>query len=327
MSLYIGVEKAGMVIQLQSWFGDLGIPILAALGRYSSQTYVDDVTTHAEDQERPAVLLYAGDFDPSGEDIDRDFEERTACWDQVIRVALSARQVRDYGLPPNPGKATDSRAGAFVPPAMASWSRSQLDALDPDNLRTLFTEAVGRFWDTSAYESVLAQERAEQARADCGRPRVGRDVNGDKWLSRPAVLWAVPRCAGRSGTAGVDPALPWRCTQGEDGRGAYPSGRDRRDPHSQDRAGPAKKGSRRAASGSAFCCRGDQRHRERHPRRPAAVGLRPAGHGAHLSGPRRIVRGARPITERGAYGDRTGAVQMRPKRSLTDSLEKGRRTR
>jgi hypothetical protein len=33
VSIYLGVEKAGMVVQLQSWFGDLGIPILA-LGGY-----------------------------------------------------------------------------------------------------------------------------------------------------------------------------------------------------------------------------------------------------------------------------------------------------
>ena len=33
------VEKAGMVVQLQDWFGDFGFPILA-LGGYSSQTFV-----------------------------------------------------------------------------------------------------------------------------------------------------------------------------------------------------------------------------------------------------------------------------------------------
>src|SRR5262245_29902423 len=38
VSLYLGVEKAGIVAQLQEWFGDLGIPILA-LGGYSSQTH------------------------------------------------------------------------------------------------------------------------------------------------------------------------------------------------------------------------------------------------------------------------------------------------
>jgi hypothetical protein len=162
VSLYLGVEKNGMVEQLSAWFGDLGVPILA-LGGYSSQTYVDDVVAHVEAQERPAVLLYAGDFDPSGEDIDRDFEERTDCWDKVVRVALSAAQVRQYRLPPNPGKATDSRAAAFVA-RHGELVQVELDALDPNDLRTLFTEAVGAFWDTSAYELVRERERDDLRR-------------------------------------------------------------------------------------------------------------------------------------------------------------------
>ena len=129
-------RKAGMVIQLQSWFGHLGIPVLA-LGGYSSQTYVDDVAWDAQRQGRDAILLYAGDFDPSGEDIDRDFEERSDCWDEVIRVALTAGQVRQFGLPPNPGKATDSRAAGFIA-RHGALVLVELDALDPDDLRRLY---------------------------------------------------------------------------------------------------------------------------------------------------------------------------------------------
>jgi len=170
VSLYLGVEKAGMVVQLQAWFGNLGVPVLA-LGGYSSQTYTDDVAAHAGSQERPAVLLYAGDFDPSGEDIDRDFIERSACWDKVIRVALSTDQVRDYRLPVNPGKATDSRAAGFIE-RHGSLMQVELDALDPDDLRALYQAAIDRYWDMSAYERVLADERADLARL---RQAAGRD--------------------------------------------------------------------------------------------------------------------------------------------------------
>ncbi|MGH9324390.1 MAG: hypothetical protein ACRD3V_31455 [Vicinamibacteria bacterium] len=113
VSLYLGVEKAGIVEQLQEWFGDLGVPVLA-LGGYGSQTYVDDVVEDVEASGRPAVLLYAGDHDPSGEDIDRDFVSRTGCWSEVRRVALTAAQVEEYNLPPQAGKTTDSRAAGFI---------------------------------------------------------------------------------------------------------------------------------------------------------------------------------------------------------------------
>jgi hypothetical protein len=63
------------------------------------------------------VLIYAGDFDPSGEDIDRDFIQRTACFDEVVRVALSLEQVERYDQPPQLGKATDfPRLGVPRPP-------------------------------------------------------------------------------------------------------------------------------------------------------------------------------------------------------------------
>jgi hypothetical protein len=156
VSLYLAVEKAGLVSQLEAWFSDLGVPILA-LGGYSSQSYVDVVVRDADMSERPAVLLYAGDFDPSGEDIDRDFTSRCGCFDEVVRVALDRDQVEEYHLPPNPGKATDPRAVGFVA-RHGKLVQVELDALAPDLLHQLFADAVARFWDTSAFEAALASE-------------------------------------------------------------------------------------------------------------------------------------------------------------------------
>ncbi len=162
VSVYLGVEKKGIVAQLQSWFGDLGIPILA-LGGYSSQTYVDDVAADVSGQARDAVLLYAGDFDPSGEDIDRDFVRRTGCFEEVVRVALTADQVSTYSLPPAIGKATDSRAGGFIA-RHGQLVQVELDALPPDVLRGLYAAALEEFWDTSAYERSVAVEQDDRGR-------------------------------------------------------------------------------------------------------------------------------------------------------------------
>jgi hypothetical protein len=160
VSLYLGVEKAGIVAQLQEWFGELGVPVLA-LGGYSSQTYVDDVVADAAAAKRRAVLLYAGDHDPSGEDIDRDFLARTDCFDVVRRVALSADQVVRYALPPQPGKATDSRAAGFIA-RHGHLVQVELDALPPDVLRELFTTAIAEFWETAKYKKALVREAAER---------------------------------------------------------------------------------------------------------------------------------------------------------------------
>lgn len=161
VSLYLGVEKNGLVAQLDAWFGGHGIPILA-LGGYASQTYVDAIRADVDAQGRPAVLLYAGDFDPSGEDIDRDFLARAGCFDEVVRVALTAEQVRRHALPPQPGKVADPRAGAFVA-RHGALVQVELDALPPEELRALYQAAVDRFLDTSAYARVLRAEARERS--------------------------------------------------------------------------------------------------------------------------------------------------------------------
>lgn len=163
VAIYLGVEKNAIVEQLWSWFGRLGVPILA-LGGYSSQTYVDEVVAAVDAEDRPAVLIYAGDFDPSGEDIDRDFKERTnGCFDEIVRVALNAEEVDEHMLPPQPGKATDSRANGFVA-RHGRLVQVELDALPPDVLRSLYQEEIDRFFDMSKHAAVLERESRERGR-------------------------------------------------------------------------------------------------------------------------------------------------------------------
>jgi len=166
-SIYLGVEKDGIVEQLSAWFGHLGVGILA-LGGYSSQTYVDEVARDVRYHRRPAVLLYAGDFDPSGMDIDRDFTERTGCFTEVIRVALDAEQVEAYNLPPQMGKKKDTRAAAFVA-KHGALVQVELDALPPDQLRALYQDALTPYWDPDAYSRVCFLEDAERAELEASR--------------------------------------------------------------------------------------------------------------------------------------------------------------
>jgi hypothetical protein len=162
-TIYLGVEKDGMSEQLDAWFTDpLGIPHVA-LGGYASQTLADHVGHDIVRQGRPAVLIYAGDLDPTGEDIDRDFEERVGVFDKVVRVALDHAQVEEYDLIEN----TDPEVAAKVErdPRAAGFLRRhrslvqyEVDALDPQVLRDLYRDAIGDFWDASAYEAVMELE-------------------------------------------------------------------------------------------------------------------------------------------------------------------------
>jgi hypothetical protein len=160
--IFIGIEKAGIIEQALSWFGERGFPVLP-LGGYCSQSYVDKVRRYVEADGRPAILLYAGDYDASGEDIIRDFVERTACWHQVRHVALTPEQVEEYNLPSVPGKEDDSRKDRFIE-KHGEYVQVELDALEPELLHQLFEDAIAGFWDEDAYYAILEREENQRRR-------------------------------------------------------------------------------------------------------------------------------------------------------------------
>jgi hypothetical protein len=180
-SIYLAVEKRGMVSQLRAWFGDLDVPIVA-LGGFASQTLCDAVVRDVQERNRPAILLYAGDHDPSGHDIQRDFVARTDCWKQVRRIALSAEQVAEYRLPeyaPTDAELKklrdDPRAKAFAA-QYGSLVQYELDALAPADLRALYEAAVAEYWDADAAEAVQVRERRERAQL----AQVARQLRGSQ---------------------------------------------------------------------------------------------------------------------------------------------------
>lgn len=184
--LVLAGEKATLLAQLEAWFDDLGLPIVLLRG-YGSQTYVDDVRSMVDRDGRDPVLIYAGDFDPSGEDILRDFLDRCDVFDpaNVKRIAVREPQITPLGLVVNEGKPEDSRAVRFVDryPALHAAHglgdakmvrvkggmmrptpvQIEVEAIDPNVLQALYQAAIDLYWDTSAYDAVVQAEVADLA--------------------------------------------------------------------------------------------------------------------------------------------------------------------
>lgn len=163
VNLYIGVEKNGLVEHLTSWFQLYGVPIVA-VGRYASQAYIDEIADDILNDDRPSVLIYAGDFDPlnpSGEKIQRDFVDRVGLFGTVERIALTKEQVTEYDLPLAVGENTDIRARAFVE-KYDMLVHVELDALAPDDLQQLYLDALGKYFDMSELARLMMRETEEQ---------------------------------------------------------------------------------------------------------------------------------------------------------------------
>ena len=113
---------------------------------YPSFTYVNRMATYIRNRlkDKPTVVLYFGDFDPSGIDIERDLDDRLTKYDagdfKVRRVALTKDQIEQYSLPPMPVKRSDARSEGF----MESYGDQsvELDALDPNTLKLMVAQSI-----------------------------------------------------------------------------------------------------------------------------------------------------------------------------------------
>ncbi|MES4908864.1 MULTISPECIES: hypothetical protein [unclassified Streptomyces] len=165
-AVYVACEKDTLRAQLTGWLAETGIPVLVVRG-FGSQSYAHVVKERTARDPGPAVLLYLGDFDSSGEDIERDWVARTGCWSRTERVLLTYEQVRAYELPATEGKRGDPRWPAFArrygfdPRRPVQW---EVEALESAELRRLVLAAVDPYIDRDALARQIARE-GEQRRA------------------------------------------------------------------------------------------------------------------------------------------------------------------
>jgi len=111
-------------------------------------------------------MLYVGDHDPSGQDIQRDVIDRTGhMWNDVVRLAVNPEQVNELDLYPAPGKRSDSRAGRFIA-EHGELVQVEVEAIEPTVLQSLVVDAIEERTDMDLLAEVKAAEEAEQAQIE-----------------------------------------------------------------------------------------------------------------------------------------------------------------
>ncbi len=157
------IEKKALqgVFQKICWLK--GVALGACKG-YPSLTFLNEATQRfieAQVNGKKPVILYFGDYDPSGEDIPRSIQEnviKLGCESiEVRRFALMEHQVLEWNLPPAPAKETDSRT--------AKWDglgQVELDAVKPEKLQELCSKAIESIFDTEMYDELKEVEELER---------------------------------------------------------------------------------------------------------------------------------------------------------------------
>jgi len=160
------VEKDALAGVLRPLAHQYHIPMMVNRG-YSSQSAMYEASKRFLDQQDKITLaiLYLGDFDPSGEDMVRDIEDRMrifGCADEfeVRKIALTLAQVKKYNPPPNPAKHSDPRSKEFIAKyGASSW---EVDAINPKELSRIIKEEIKSYIDTDAMEIILTKEEDDK---------------------------------------------------------------------------------------------------------------------------------------------------------------------
>ena len=147
---------------------------------------------------RPMVILYFSDCDPSGWQMPISLTRKLQALQviefpemefEVHRVALVPDQVREYGLPSTPLKATEKRADRWTDAMGVEQTEiDALAALQPDLLRDIATEALKPFYDTTLDSRVAQAKRDWRERAQAA---IDDQVGADLELLRADALAAL----------------------------------------------------------------------------------------------------------------------------------------
>lgn len=129
------------------------------------------------------TILYLGDWDPSGEDMPRAMlktleDELGLSGLEIVRIGLNQDHLARIPARPVPIKPSDTRAKAFI--KKYGKTAYEVDALHPEDLKTLVRDALTHFSDMDAIARIRLEEEAE-------RERLGRLRNDVVTLARAKV--------------------------------------------------------------------------------------------------------------------------------------------
>ena len=157
------IEKKALQGVFQSVCKSWDVTLGACKG-YPSLTFLYNIANRliaASNEGFHPVILYFGDYDPSGEDIPRSIKEniiRLGCSNiEVRRIALMKDQVMAWKLPPAPVKLGDTRS--------ATWDglgQVELDAVEPNKLQTLCRDAIKEIFKEDTLNALKIREADER---------------------------------------------------------------------------------------------------------------------------------------------------------------------
>jgi hypothetical protein len=156
----IWLEKdalAGVILPITAAYD---VPLMVARG-YASLSFLYSAAEYINSLDVPTYIYHLGDFDPSGVNAGEKIEETLGemAPDAEIyfeRIAVTPEQIEEFELPTRPTKVTDSRSKGF------SALSVEIDAIAPNMLRAIVSEAIEIHLPEHEYEVLKAAEQSQR---------------------------------------------------------------------------------------------------------------------------------------------------------------------
>jgi hypothetical protein len=163
----IALEKDALSRLFLQVASEFRVNVYATRG-YGSYTFINDLAGTL-DKNKEIIILYFGDFDPSGRDIQRDLRERLVRYYgsanfTVIRIALTQEQIGEYNLPPMPEDA-ETLAKLERDPRTRTYGMEfavELDALEPPVLQEMIKKAITTQIEQEKWNAKIAEINEEK---------------------------------------------------------------------------------------------------------------------------------------------------------------------
>lgn len=158
---------AGMLMNTTDTYS---VALLPCRGQ-SGKRFVWDSAQSYKRLGKPVICLYVGDFDPNGLDIGNSVRERLARYGapdvEFTRIAVQPAQIVSMGLPghglnPNIAEKTRDRFTAICDEHGIPREAVEAEAMPPDVLRNLISDAIDARIDQRQWELEQAVEEEER---------------------------------------------------------------------------------------------------------------------------------------------------------------------
>jgi hypothetical protein len=187
----VWLEKEALADVVFVATNEYNVPLYPCKG-YAGDAFLEEAIEELDRDSRPVFIGYTGDWDPSGEDMERVLREKLGHANQVVfeRIAILEDDIRRYNLPTQKVKSDeealrlgkkkrgDPRARGFL--ERHGDQTVELDALRPDELQRRVRKFIEQHVDLDWWERMHDQAERERetfrAFSDRFKPKIDQDT-------------------------------------------------------------------------------------------------------------------------------------------------------